>query len=82
MIIFFPGERYDFILHTNRSIGSYWIQVRGMGACALNGVQQIAILRYNGASSLPQLQSPSYYTGLPQGVVSISLNFISYILKV
>lgn len=65
------GERYDFILHANKSVGSYWIQVRGMGACALQNTQQLAILRYKDAPSKPLIPSPSYDKGLPQGIVSI-----------
>jgi len=59
------------ILHANKSIGSYWIQVRGMGACAVQGIQQLAILRYKDAPNKPLLQSPSYDKGLPSGIVSI-----------
>ncbi|EFN87980.1 Laccase-4 [Harpegnathos saltator] len=70
----FAGERYDFILHTNKSVGSYWVQVRGMGGCALEEIQQVAILRYKGAPEKPQLQSPSYNAGLPQGLVLNALN--------
>jgi len=42
-----------------------------MGACALQGVQQLAVLRYKDAPSKPLLQSPSYDNGLPSGIVSI-----------
>ncbi|CAL1684660.1 unnamed protein product [Lasius platythorax] len=70
----FAGERYDIVLHANKSIASYWIQVRGMGECASQGIQQLAILRYKGTPSKPLLQSPGYYEGLPQGVVLNPLN--------
>lgn len=75
-----PGERYDIVLHANKSIASYWIQVRGMGECASQGIQQLAILRYKGTPSKPLLQSPGYYEGLPQGVVSISLNLLYFLM--
>ncbi|XP_012225378.2 uncharacterized protein [Linepithema humile] len=70
----FAGERYDFILHANKTVGSYWIQVRGLGDCAALGVQQLAILRYKDAPSKPSLQSPSYNKALPQGLVLNALN--------
>ncbi|XP_014471746.1 PREDICTED: laccase-4-like [Dinoponera quadriceps] len=70
----FAGERYDFILHANQSVGTYWIQVRGMGGCSETRVQQLAMLRYKGASKKPQLQAPAYNEGLPQGLVLNALN--------
>lgn len=73
------GERYDIVLHADKPIASYWIQVRAMGVCASLGIQQLAILRYKDAPSKSLLlPSPGYYEGLSQGVVSISLNIISY----
>ncbi|XP_032673769.1 laccase-4-like [Odontomachus brunneus] len=69
----FAGERYDFILHTNKSVDSYWIQVRGMGGCTKDGIQQLAILRYEGASNQPK-PHPTYDEGLPQGLVLNALN--------
>ncbi|XP_050461961.1 uncharacterized protein LOC126856957 [Cataglyphis hispanica] len=71
----FAGERYDIVLHADKPIASYWIQVRAMGVCASIGVQQLAILRYKDAPSQSLLlPSPSYYEGLSQGVVLNPLN--------
>lgn len=63
-------------MHANKTIDSYWIQVRGLGDCATLGVQQLAILRYKGARSKPLLQTPSYNEALPQGLVSIQIDLI------
>ncbi|XP_072743934.1 uncharacterized protein [Anoplolepis gracilipes] len=70
----FAGERYDIVLHADKPIASYWIQVRGIGECASHGIQQLAILRYKGAPSKPLLQSPGYYEGLSPGVILNPLN--------
>ncbi|XP_071856607.1 uncharacterized protein [Bombus fervidus] len=52
-IISSSGERVDFILTANQSVDSYWIQVRGIGACASSQIQQLAILRYDGGPTVP-----------------------------
>lgn len=75
------GERYDIVLHADKPIASYWIQVRAMGVCASLGIQQLAILRYKNAPNKSLLlPSPGYYEGLSQGVVSISLNLLYYLI--
>ena len=50
-----PGERFDFVLHTNTgSIRNYWIRVYSLPTCILAKTHQEAILRYQGApDSLP-----------------------------
>lgn len=78
--MFIPGERYDIVLDANKPIASYWIQLRGMGVCASLGIQQLAILRYKDAPSKSLLLSPSHNEGLPQGVVSISLSLLYYLM--
>ncbi|EFN74335.1 Laccase-4 [Camponotus floridanus] len=70
----FAGERYDIVLHANKPIGSYWIQVRGIGICAADGLQQLAILRYKGASN-ESLEPADYSEGLSsQGINLNPLN--------
>jgi len=67
-------------LHANKPIGSYWIQVRGIGICAADGLQQLAILRYKGASN-ESLEPSDYSEGLSsQGIVSTSLNLLYYLM--
>ncbi|KAK9889606.1 hypothetical protein WA026_006979 [Henosepilachna vigintioctopunctata] len=67
-IISFSGERYDFVINANRS-GSYWIQVRGLGFCGNDRIQQLAILKYSDCPEQPESEPPTYDEGLPQGVV-------------
>ncbi|XP_050578730.1 uncharacterized protein LOC126916710 [Bombus affinis] len=59
-IISSSGERVDFILTANQSVDSYWIQVRGLGECNETGVQQLAILKYEGGPNWPTRPSPTY----------------------
>lgn len=66
------GERYDFVINADQAVGAYWIQVRGLGECGIKGVQQLAILRYARGPYQPSTQPPTYQTGLPQGVVSVT----------
>lgn len=42
-----PGERFDFVLHTNQRIGNYWIRTQGLLLCG--NASGGAILRYQGA---------------------------------
>lgn len=69
-ILMFLGERYDFVLEANQTVGTYWIQIRGLGACGNGRVQQHAILRYKGGPDQPTTQRPTYDNALPQTVVS------------
>jgi len=32
-VIINPGERYDFIITANQSVGNYWIRVDSMEVC-------------------------------------------------
>lgn len=73
-LIMSPGERYDVILDADQPVAAYWIHVRGLGACALLGAHQVAVLRYSEAgASLPTSRHPGRL-GLPLGVVSIPAN--------
>ncbi|XP_060076442.1 uncharacterized protein LOC132556068 [Ylistrum balloti] len=42
-----PGERYDFILNANQSIGNYWIRAESLESNNMH--RALAILRYNTA---------------------------------
>ncbi|KAK3909048.1 Oxidoreductase OpS5 [Frankliniella fusca] len=64
-----PGERYDVILEAKQPPAVYWIHVRGLGACALAGAHQVALLRYTEArTAMPSMPHPGRL-GLPRGVV-------------
>ncbi|KAG5876553.1 hypothetical protein JTB14_026702 [Gonioctena quinquepunctata] len=67
--ISFSGERYDFVINADQSVGAYWIQLRGLGECGIRRVQQLAILRYARGPYQPSTQAPTYDFGIPQGVV-------------
>ena len=46
-----PGERFDFILNTNKAVKNYWIKVKGEGNCAFYDLFQRAVLEYEGAKN-------------------------------
>ncbi|XP_077987804.1 uncharacterized protein LOC144442357 [Glandiceps talaboti] len=50
VLIVYGGESYDFILQANQSIGNYWFRVKGLGDCSNKRAEDLAILRYIGAS--------------------------------
>ncbi|XP_050304309.1 uncharacterized protein LOC126741886 isoform X2 [Anthonomus grandis grandis] len=75
-VISFSGERYDFVINADQSVGAYWIQVRGLGECGIRRVQQLAILRYYKGPYTPFTQAPTYDFGIPQGVVLNPLDAI------
>ncbi|XP_046680736.1 laccase-3-like [Homalodisca vitripennis] len=55
-----PGERYSFVVNCNRTVNSYWIQVRTIGYCNATGAYQLAVLRYRGAGRTPTSTPPTY----------------------
>ena len=42
------GERLDFVLKANQTLGNYWIKVRGLWDCEPSNAHGYAILHYNG----------------------------------
>ncbi|XP_033341683.2 uncharacterized protein LOC117229350 [Megalopta genalis] len=74
-VVILTGERVDCIINTNQALDSYWIQVRGLGECAETErkVQQLAILRYQGASATPSAPQPEY-DSMPNGVTYNGMN--------
>ncbi|XP_063978189.1 uncharacterized protein LOC135163015 [Diachasmimorpha longicaudata] len=71
----FSAERYDFVLTTTQEPRSYWIQVRGRGACEDRKVVQYAILRYSGSQLRePEGERLTYDRPLPLGVVFNAVN--------
>ncbi|XP_066595329.1 uncharacterized protein [Prorops nasuta] len=73
-IVSFSGERYDFVINANESIASYYIQLKGLGECGEKSMQQLAILRYEGASERPNLAEPHYNGSIPDGLTLNSLS--------
>jgi hypothetical protein len=41
----FPGQRFDIIVHTDQSIGNYWMRIRGEADCSVKKAKQVAIVR-------------------------------------
>ncbi|XP_076619283.1 uncharacterized protein LOC143340829 isoform X2 [Colletes latitarsis] len=79
-IISLPGERYDFVLHSNLPPGSYWIQLRALGDCTNSSIQSLAILKYTGISVKPLSAPPSYnriFTGVTLNAVQSSCNLLN-----
>ncbi|XP_030837936.1 laccase-4-like [Strongylocentrotus purpuratus] len=48
-IVVSGGERYDFVVSADKPIGNYAIQVRGVDGSECEGIEEVAILRYEGA---------------------------------
>jgi hypothetical protein len=56
------GERYDVVVNANQNPGTYWIHIRGLGACAEEEVYQLAVLRYTGTNQARD-DAPGYNDG-------------------
>ena len=64
-IFFFSGERYDYILRADQSIGNYWLKAVSLMVCGPG----YAIIRYEGA---PDDANPEADPTEPRdGIVSI-----------
>ncbi|KOC68923.1 Laccase-4 [Habropoda laboriosa] len=50
-LVSYAGERFDFVVETNRNVDNYWIRFRGLMDCdeRFTKAYQVAILRYDGA---------------------------------
>jgi hypothetical protein len=62
------GERYDVVVNANKTPGTYWIHMRGIGECAFpeNEVYQLAVLRYTGTNQARN-DPPGYNGGFSTG---------------
>ncbi|KAK4310942.1 hypothetical protein Pmani_017529 [Petrolisthes manimaculis] len=51
----FGGERWDFVVSANQSIGSYWMRFQGLLDCddRFKSAHQVVVMRYEGAEGLP-----------------------------
>ncbi|XP_015607489.1 oxidoreductase OpS5 [Cephus cinctus] len=74
-IISGSGERVDVVLTANQTVGSYWVQLTGVGPCNRAELNQLAILQYNGASNVPATPEPTYRPEQP-GIKYNQLNFL------
>jgi len=67
-ICIISGERYDVVLNANQNPGTYWIHMRGLGACSVpeKELYQLAVLRYFGTNQA-RYDVPSYNGGFDRG---------------
>ncbi|OAD62113.1 Laccase-5 [Eufriesea mexicana] len=79
-IVSLAGERYDFVINTNKTPSAYWIQIRGLNSCA--SILQLAVLQYVGELSTPSTNEPTSTDPLPAGIVSQFLYFMQKSLNV
>ncbi|XP_011330014.2 laccase-4 isoform X2 [Ooceraea biroi] len=68
-IISVSGERYDFVINANNRVDSYWIQLRALEPCNVRGIQQLAVLQYDGAPDTPTSVKPIFILPLSEGIV-------------
>lgn len=47
-IVMSSGERFQVVLHANKTVGDYWILVRGLDTCS--DAKQVGVLRYVSSS--------------------------------
>ncbi|GAB6029534.1 hypothetical protein CHUAL_005284 [Chamberlinius hualienensis] len=50
--VVYPGERYDFVINANKTVGNYWIRFQGNGSIC-ETLRMGANLKYEGAANLP-----------------------------
>lgn len=50
-MVTYAGERFDFVVETNRKVDNYWMRFRGLIDCGpeFDKIHQLAVLRYEGA---------------------------------
>ena len=73
----FPGERFDIIVHTDQSIGNYWMRIRGEADCSVKKAKQVAIVRYEGASDTNPSEPITYSDGYRSGKVRVSFSNVT-----
>ncbi|XP_033096094.1 uncharacterized protein LOC117100492 isoform X2 [Anneissia japonica] len=61
-LLIYGGERFDFILTSDKNVDNYWIRVQESDVC--NGQRELAILRYAGA---PTIDPDEDETMAPEG---------------
>ncbi|XP_037958323.1 uncharacterized protein LOC119687869 [Teleopsis dalmanni] len=68
-IVTYAGERFDFIVHANQTIGNYWVRFKGLMDCSekFTSAFQVAILRYEGANNTEPSEQLGY-NYKPEGI--------------
>jgi L-ascorbate oxidase len=61
-LISYAGERFDFIIETNQSVGNYFIRTKGLADCKPFGAYQTAILNYKNDGYLEKDSLPDNVT--------------------
>ncbi|XP_053957339.1 uncharacterized protein LOC128862702 [Anastrepha ludens] len=71
-LVTYAGERFDFVLNANQSIGNYWIRFKGLMDCSeeFTSAFQVGILRYEGATN----DEPNGVLGWAHKAEGIELN--------
>lgn len=61
-LVIYAGERFDFIVHANQKIQSYWIRFRGLMDCddRFRSAHQVAILQYKQSINKIPNELPTY----------------------
>ncbi|RZF45560.1 hypothetical protein LSTR_LSTR016803, partial [Laodelphax striatellus] len=62
-LVSYAGERWDFVLNANATVGNYWIRFKGLMDCdeRFTKAHQVAILRYHGAPEEDPTSKLSYH---------------------
>ncbi|XP_065347467.1 uncharacterized protein LOC135944434 isoform X1 [Cloeon dipterum] len=80
-VVSYAGERFDFVLSANQSIGRYWIRIKGLMDCdeRFRSAFQAAILTYEGANMSKEPEPfVSYKNAHREGKQLNSLNLDSF----
>ncbi|XP_041354915.1 laccase-5-like [Gigantopelta aegis] len=72
--IIFAGERFDFVLEANQTVGNYWLRARGLNDCTGKKTNQAAILRYEGADETDPPGTVDYESANRAGSIFNPLN--------
>ncbi|XP_031349751.1 laccase-1-like [Photinus pyralis] len=63
------AERFDFIFTANQPAASYWVRFKAVGVCQSANMQQLALVHYSSAPSVPAADPPSPESPVPQGLI-------------
>ena len=82
-LVIYAGERFDFVLTANNTVGNYWMKVKGLADCSVKSAKQTAILRYDGSPEEDPTGPAGYKDMDRQGMVSVArLNNPIYIYDI
>ncbi|XP_059481594.1 uncharacterized protein LOC132200266 [Neocloeon triangulifer] len=62
-LVSYAGERFDFVLEANQTVGRFWMRIRGLMDCdeRFQSVHQVAIISYQGSDLTKEPKSPVGY---------------------